>query len=107
MASPLPSPVPPQRGPVTEVLAAEGATRRPSLAARFLARLVRGYQRVAAGRPSPCRYVPTCSMYALDALEQHGAARGSWLAARRLGRCHPWSRHSGWDPVPPPGPGGS
>lgn len=78
-----------------------------SLPARLLSRAVRGYQRVFAGRPSPCRYVPTCSMYALDALEQHGAARGSWLAARRLGRCHPWSRHSGWDPVPPTRSGGS
>lgn len=60
---------------------------------------VRGYQRVTAGRPSPCRYVPTCSNYALDALEKHGAARGMWLTARRLGRCHPWGR-GGWDPVP-------
>ena len=75
---------------------------RQSLPARMVHRLVRGYQHLTAGRPSPCRYVPTCSSYALDAVEQHGAARGSWLAVRRLARCHPWSRHSGWDPVPPP-----
>ena len=67
--------------------------------ARVLAGVVRGYQRLRAGRPSPCRYQPTCSAYALDALEMHGALRGSWLAIRRLGRCHPWGGQ-GWDPVP-------
>jgi len=60
---------------------------------------VRLYQKVTAGRPSPCRYVPTCSNYALDALEQHGAVRGGALTLRRLLRCHPWGGH-GWDPVP-------
>ncbi|HSL59383.1 MAG TPA: membrane protein insertion efficiency factor YidD [Acidimicrobiales bacterium] len=67
--------------------------------ARALHALVRGYQYLAAGRPSPCRYVPSCSSYALEALEVHGAARGTWLTARRLGRCHPWGGH-GADPVP-------
>ena len=47
-----------------------------------------------------CRFHPTCSVYALDALRQHGAARGAWLVARRLARCHPWGG-SGEDPVPP------
>ncbi|HRW36336.1 MAG: membrane protein insertion efficiency factor YidD [Acidimicrobiales bacterium] len=70
-----------------------------SLPARALHRLVLLYQQVRAGRPSPCRFTPTCSSYALEAIERHGAARGSWLALRRLGRCHPWGGH-GWDPVP-------
>ncbi len=53
-----------------------------------------------------CRFQPSCSEYALDALSMHGAARGSWLTLRRLARCHPWGGE-GWDPVPPPAhPGG-
>lgn len=70
-----------------------------SLMGRALHRVVRGYQSLFAWRPSPCRFVPTCSNYALDALETHGVIKGSWLTARRLGRCHPWGGH-GWDPVP-------
>jgi hypothetical protein len=72
-----------------------------SPAARALTAVVRAYQGVRAGRPSPCRYQPTCSSYAVEALEVHGAARGSWLAARRIARCHPWGGH-GYDPVPHP-----
>jgi uncharacterized protein len=49
---------------------------------------------------SACRFTPTCSAYALEALQQHGAARGSYFAARRLLRCHPWCQ-GGHDPVPP------
>lgn len=67
--------------------------------ARVLAAPIRLYQLVRAGRPSPCRYLPTCSNYALEALEVHGAARGGWLTVRRLGRCHPWGG-MGADPVP-------
>ncbi|NCG23359.1 MAG: membrane protein insertion efficiency factor YidD [Actinobacteria bacterium] len=68
-------------------------------AARVLAWFVRLYQKVACGRPSPCRYVPSCSHYALEAVEAHGATRGGWLATKRLSRCHPWGS-CGFDPVP-------
>jgi uncharacterized protein len=67
--------------------------------ARVLRAAVRAYRRLAAGRLSPCRFDPSCSTYALEALERHGAARGTWLSARRLTRCHPWGGQ-GWDPVP-------
>jgi uncharacterized protein len=72
-----------------------------SVPARFLRALVRFYRAVTANRPSPCRYVPTCSGYAVEALETHGALRGTWLTGRRLLRCHPWGGH-GYDPVPLP-----
>lgn len=72
---------------------------RPSPAARLLVGLVHLYQHVFAWRPSPCRYVPSCSEYACEALERHGAVRGTWLTLRRLSRCHPWGGH-GLDPVP-------
>ena len=68
-------------------------------AARVVAAPVRLYRAVRAGRPSPCRFQPTCSAYALEALAAHGAGRGVWLTVRRLGRCHPWGG-LGLDPVP-------
>ena len=49
--------------------------------------------------PSRCRYYPTCSAYADEAIRRYGALRGGWLALKRLGRCHPWGSH-GVDPVP-------
>jgi len=49
--------------------------------------------------PPSCRFQPSCSTYAITALRRYGALRGSWLAARRLARCHPWGG-SGYDPVP-------
>jgi putative membrane protein insertion efficiency factor len=79
------------------------STSSPSVAARALSVPVRIYQAVRAGRPSPCRYWPTCSEYALEALEEHGALRGGWLTVRRLLRCHPLSRRSGVDLVPATG----
>ncbi len=72
-----------------------------SRSARVLRWLILGYQRLRAGRLSPCRFFPTCSAYALEAVEVHGALRGTGLAARRLCRCHPWGAH-GIDLVPEP-----
>lgn len=77
----------------------EPPTDRPRAPARAARSLIRGYQVVRAGRPSPCRFDPSCSTYAIQALERHGLMRGLWLAARRLSRCHPWGGQ-GWDPVP-------
>jgi len=69
---------------------------------RFLIALVRFYQRaVSPFTPSACRYTPTCSEYARQALEDHGLLAGGWLAVRRVFRCHPWGGH-GYDPVPSP-----
>ncbi|HZT66182.1 MAG TPA: membrane protein insertion efficiency factor YidD [Acidimicrobiales bacterium] len=79
--------------------AAAATGTAPGLGARALLAAIRGYQRLTAGRPSPCRYWPSCSNYAYEAVERHGALRGSWLAGRRLSRCHPWGGH-GVDPVP-------
>lgn len=70
---------------------------------RLLIALVRFYRnRISPLRPPCCRYIPSCSQYALEALERYGAAKGGWLALRRLGRCHPFHRgeHEFYDPVP-------
>jgi uncharacterized protein len=62
---------------------------------------VRAYQLVVSPiRPPCCRFLPTCSDYAIEAIARHGALRGSGLALWRLARCHPWGG-SGYDPVPP------
>ena len=70
-----------------------------SPAARSLIAGVRVYQAARHGRPSPCRYWPTCSNYAIEAIDRHGAVRGTRLALARIGRCNPWGGH-GVDPVP-------
>jgi putative membrane protein insertion efficiency factor len=68
----------------------------------FLVALIRFYQvAISPWTPASCRYHPTCSAYALEAVRAHGAAKGGWLALRRIGRCHPWGG-SGYDPVPLP-----
>jgi putative membrane protein insertion efficiency factor len=73
---------------------------RPSVAARILMLPIRAWRLVSVHLPPRCRFHPSCSQYALEALTVHGAARGSWLAIRRVGRCHPW-HDGGLDPVPP------
>jgi putative membrane protein insertion efficiency factor len=70
-----------------------------SAPARLLVAAVRGYQAARSGRPTGCRYLPTCSEYTVEALCLHGTYRGSALAARRIARCTPWGGH-GIDPVP-------
>jgi putative membrane protein insertion efficiency factor len=68
--------------------------------ARLLILVARGWQQGPSRvLPPSCRYRPSCSTYAIEALERYGALRGSWLAARRLLRCHPWGG-CGDDPVP-------
>ena len=73
--------------------------------ARVLIGAVTGYRRfVSPLLPPRCRFEPSCSAYALGALREHGAARGTWLAVRRVARCHPFNP-GGYDPVPPRGAG--
>ena len=74
-----------------------------SVPARLMVRAVRGYQRTLSPlKAAPtCRFTPTCSEYAAQAIEQHGAIRGGWLSLRRIARCQPFNA-GGYDPVPPP-----
>jgi putative membrane protein insertion efficiency factor len=74
--------------------------RRRSTLARLLLAVIRAYQRwISPVRPPACRFTPSCSAYAVTAVERHGALRGGWLATRRLLRCGPW-HPGGHDPVP-------
>ncbi|AXT48979.1 membrane protein insertion efficiency factor YidD [Chromobacterium rhizoryzae] len=67
---------------------------------RLFVLLIRFYQLAISPWLAPrCRFQPTCSSYAIEAVKKHGALKGGWLAAKRIGRCHPWGG-SGYDPVP-------
>lgn len=69
--------------------------------ARILILVARGWQAsVSTVLPPSCRFAPSCSAYAIEAVERHGAGRGLLLSLRRIARCHPWGG-SGYDPVPP------
>ena len=74
---------------------------RASLGARVLMACITGYRRYVSPLSGPhCRFEPSCSAYALEAVRRHGAVRGLWLAVRRIARCHPF-HPGGFDPVPP------
>ena len=76
------------------------AERTPGIGQRMGLAMIRGYQKAISPRlPSSCRYFPSCSHYTYEAIELHGLARGSWLGARRIARCHPF-HEGGFDPVP-------
>ena len=63
--------------------------------------LIRFYQRwISPYLPRRCRFIPTCSQYALEAIEKYGARKGGWLAFKRLMRCNPFNRGNFYDPVP-------
>jgi uncharacterized protein len=92
--------------PIVEVRALDSRLRgnderkRTGMGATILIGVARAWQ-IGPSRilPPTCRFAPSCSAYAIEALQRHGAARGSWLAFRRIVRCHPWGGH-GYDPVP-------
>ncbi|MDE5924869.1 MAG: membrane protein insertion efficiency factor YidD [Muribaculaceae bacterium] len=72
-----------------------------TIASRLLILPIRFYQgAISPHLPASCRFTPTCSQYAVEAIRIHGPGRGLWLAVRRILRCHPWGG-SGYDPVPP------
>src|SRR3954454_8997969 len=76
---------------------------QPSVPARILMLPIRAWRLLSVHLPPRCRFHPSCSQYALEALTAHGAARGSWLAIRRVGRCPP-GHDGGLAPVPPAAP---
>ena len=68
---------------------------------RILLALIRFYRKaISPYTPACCRYIPTCSQYAMEAIGKYGAAKGGWMACKRICRCHPWSKRDPYDPVP-------
>ncbi len=68
---------------------------------RIMLACIRFYRTtISPHTPPTCRYIPTCSAYAMEAIEKYGACKGGWLAFKRLMRCHPFSHHDPYDPVP-------
>ena len=68
---------------------------------KLLLALIRFYQRaISPWFPARCRFRPTCSAYAMEAIQKHGARKGGWLAVKRFCRCHPFSNRDPYDPVP-------
>ena len=68
---------------------------------RVLLKIIRFYQRcISPAFPARCRFSPTCSQYAYEAVAKYGAWKGGWLAVKRILRCHPFSHHNPYDPVP-------
>ncbi|WP_081796284.1 membrane protein insertion efficiency factor YidD [Enterovibrio calviensis] len=77
------------------------ATFISTTAKKIVVGLFRGYQLLISPLLGPrCRFTPTCSQYAIEAVTHHGVAKGCWLASKRLLKCHPLN-HGGYDPVPP------
>lgn len=67
----------------------------------IMLKMIRFYQRrISPAFPPRCRYYPTCSAYAVQAITKYGALKGGWLTFKRLMRCHPFSKHPYFDPVP-------
>ena len=101
------NPTPPATEPATDrqeqtAQAEQDNSQQLSLAVRLLSYPVKFYRHfISPLLPPSCRFTPTCSQYALEALRVHGALKGSWLTIWRLLRCNPFNRHVGYDPVPP------
>jgi putative membrane protein insertion efficiency factor len=77
-----------------------GRVATPNATVRMVVTAIEMYRHMVSPlRPPSCRFMPTCSRYAVDALTEYGLLRGAWLTLRRLGRCGPWCA-GGWDPIP-------
>lgn len=81
-------------------MSAQAARAVSAMAVRGVVYVIQLYRHMVSPlRPATCRFVPTCSQYAVEALSEYGLLRGTWLAVVRLAKCGPWHR-GGWDPIP-------